>query len=124
MDNVGHHLFQFVEEGGCVVAMAFYLSQFLFPNAGQFGRLQQFFPDQSDEFHARGSGEKVFPLFADVVPLEEGLDDGGAGGGAADAVFLQGVAQFVVIHQFAGCFHGSEQGGFCIGFGRLGPLFE
>ena len=56
------------------------------------------------------------------MPFEQGLDNGCTGRRATNAVFFQGIPQFIVIHQFSGSFHGTQQGGFGIGTRRLCPF--
>ena len=77
-----------------------------------------------NQLHARRSSYQVLLLLADIVTLEQGLDNGGTGGRTADAVFLQGVTQFVVVHQLTGGFHSTEQGGFGVGARGLRPFLH
>ena len=79
--------------------------------------------DEADEFHPRGSGYKVLSFQPNIMPLEEGLDDGGPGGRSADTVLFQGIAQFVVVHQTTCSLHGAQERGFCVRFGWLCPFF-
>ena len=58
------------------------------------------------------------------MALEQGLDDGSTCRRATNAVLLHHAAQFLVVHQFSGCFHGTQQGGFGIVFGRRGHLLR
>jgi hypothetical protein len=50
----------------------------------------------------------------------EAFDDGRAGGRRAQAALAHGLAQFLVFHQFAGAFHGRQQGGFGVARRRFG----
>ena len=103
--------------------MGFYLAQFLFPLAGEFGAFEEVLLYEADEVDAGVGGDECFAFFAYVVAFEECFDDGGACGGSPDAVFFECVAEFVVGYCLAGGFHGAEECGFGVGFGRLCPFF-
>ncbi len=122
LHHFAHHLLELFKEAGGIVGAVLYAAQFLLPDACELGRFEQFFPDKPHQLNAGRSGDEVLLLLAYVAPLEQCLDDGGAGGGAAYAVFLQGVAQLFILHQLACRLHGSKQGGFGVGTRRLGPL--
>ena len=123
MHDFGYHLLEFFQKGFGIVGFLFNQPQTAFPNAGQLGTFEQFFVNQADEFHPRGSGYQVFPFQSDIMSLEEGLDDGGPGGRTADTVLFQGITQFVVVHQATRSLHGAQERGFCVRFGRLCPFF-
>ena len=95
--DVRDHLLQFADEGGSVVLVALYLSEFLFPDTCELGTLQQFLVNESDELDSRLCGSQALANPLDVVALEQRLDDGSSGGWASDAVLLQGIAQFIVL---------------------------
>ena len=118
----GHHLLQLVEELAGVVFVGLNVAQLLLPLAGELGALEEVLLYDADEGYACGRGFEAFAHLADVLSLEEGLDDGGARGGAADAVGLEGVAQRLVLHRLAGRLHGAQQRGFGVGLGRRGLL--
>ena len=121
--NLRYHLLQFFQKLRSVVGTLFYFTQFLFPHTGQLGRFQQFLVNNLNQLHTRRSGYQVLFLLTDIVTLEERFDNGGTRGRTADAVFFQSVTQFVVIHQFTGGFHGTQQGSLGIRAWRLRPLF-
>ena len=123
LHQLADHLFEFVDELVGVVLVGLDLAQAFLPLAGEFGRFEELVLDGGNEVEAGVGGDEGLAFFGDVVALEEGFDDGGAGGGAADAVFFEGVAQLVVGDGLAGCFHGAEQGGLGVGLGGLGPFF-
>ena len=122
VNDVGDHLFEFGDEGLCIILLLFNFTKFLLPDTCEFSTLEEFFVDDADEFHTCRSGNEAFAFLADVVTFEKGFDDGGTGGRTPDAVFLHGIAQFFVIDKLACRFHRTEQGGFGIGFGRLCPF--
>ena len=51
-------------------------------------------------------------LALDVALEDEAVDDGGAGGGCAEAFLAHGLAEFLVIDHLAGAFHRGEERGF------------
>ncbi len=114
-----HHFLEFGYElcGGIFAAL--YLAEFLFPASGEFGAFEEFFVYDAYEFASGGGGCEVFALSHDVAAAEERFDDGCTRGGSAYAVFLQCVAQFFVVDGAPGGFHGAQEGGFGVGFGRL-----
>ena len=121
-NNLRHHLLQFFQELSRIVRTLFYFTQLLFPYTRQFGRLQQFLMDNLDELHTGRSGYQVLFLLTDIVTLEKCFDNGGPGGRTADSVLFQSIAQFIVIHQFTGSFHSTQQGGLGVRTWRLRPL--
>ena len=78
--------------------------------------------DNLYQLHTGRGGYQVLLFLADIVSLEQRLDDGCTGRWTTDTVFLQRITQFVVIHQLARRFHSTQQGGFRIRPGRLRPL--
>ena len=52
-----------------------YVAQFLLPNTREFATFQQFLAYQVYQFNTRRSGNKVFPLALDIMPLEEGFNN-------------------------------------------------
>ena len=98
------------------------VAQVFFPDARQLGTFQHFLVDDVNEVDACLGGLQALAVAYDVVALEEGFDDGGSCGGTSDAVFLQGVAQLLVLDGLAGCLHSAEQGGLGVGLGRLRPF--
>ncbi len=80
--------------------------------------------DEVDEFDAGRGGFQTFACLLHIAAFEEGLDDGGACGRTPYAVLFHGFTQRLVINQFASGFHGAEQGGFRVRFGRCGPFFR
>ncbi len=72
-------LFQTVDELGWVVGFVLDVSELFLPDTRQLTALQEFLMDGVDEFDACWSCHQVLALAADVVALEEGLDDAGTG---------------------------------------------
>lgn len=122
LDDLGGHLLELVDELGGAVFVGLYVAQFLLPLAGELDALEELFMYDADEGYACGRGFEAFAHLADVLSLEEGLYDGGARGGAADAVGLEGVAQLFVVYGLAGGLHGAEERGFGVGLGGRGLL--
>ena len=89
-----------------------HLRQLVLPLTGQLGLGQLLHAQAAQQGHQLKGlcGRNQFAAFAQHVFLgNQALDDGGAGGGRAQAFFLHGFAQFVVLHGLAGAFHGAEQ---------------
>lgn len=122
LDQLADHLLEFVDELVGIVFMGLYFAQAFFPLAGELGGFEEVVLDGGDEVDAGIGGDEALAFLADIVALEEGLDDGGAGGGTADAVLFEGVAELFVGDVLAGGLHGTQQGGLGVGLGRLGPL--
>ena len=120
--NLRYHLLQLLQKLSGIIGTLLYFTQLLFPYTRQFGRFQQLFVDNLNQFHTRRGSYQVLFLLTDIVALEERLDNGSTRGRTADTVLFQGIAQFVVIHQLAGSFHGAQQGGFGVRTRRLRPL--
>ena len=78
--------------------------------------------DKLNQFHTGGRGYQVLLLLTYIIPLEQCLYDSSTGRRTPDAVLFQCIAQFVIIYQFTGCFHRTQQGGFGIRAGRLCPF--
>ena len=57
----------------------------------------------------------MLPLTADIIALEQCLDDVRTRGGSADAILFHQLAQCLVVHETASRFHGPEQRRFGIG---------
>ena len=79
VDNVGDHIFQFVDERLRLVLSPFDLAELAFPYSRKFCGFEQFLMDGGNQFAAGVGGIETFALAADVVAFEEGLDDGGTG---------------------------------------------
>ena len=122
LHNVGYHLLEFIDKLPSGILVAFDFAEFVFPNAGEFGTFQVFFFDEADELYAGGGGFQTFALLADVAAAVKCLDDGSAGGGTADAVFFQHIAQGFIIDVAPGRLHGAKQCGFGVRLGRGGLL--
>ena len=78
--------------------------------------------DDLYQFHSRRGGYQVLSFLADIVSLEQRLDNGGTGRRPADTILLQSITEFVIIHQLSGCFHRTKQCCFRIRSRRLRPL--
>ena len=96
----------------------FYLRQFRLPTPGHF---------HIGDVHLLHDGIQGKPFLRrherllhahHVFAPEQGLDDGGTGGGCADAAVLHCLTQRVVLNFLASRFHRGQQGGF--GMQRLG----
>ena len=98
------------------------VAELLLPDTRQLGTFQEFFMDEVYQFHACRCGNETFALRADVVALEERLDDSSTGGGATDAVLLHDSTQFLVLDQLTGGLHGTEEGGLGVVGRRRGPF--
>ena len=71
-------LLQFVDELLRVVFLCLDVAQFLLPDARQFGTLEQFLADEVYQFDACRCGYEALALLADIMALEQRLDDGGS----------------------------------------------
>ena len=78
-DNLVDLLFQTIDEFGRIVGLVLDVSELFFPDTGQLTALQEFLVDGVDEFDTCWSCHQVLALAADVVALEESLDDAGTG---------------------------------------------
>ena len=79
MDDISHLLFQLVDKLLGIVFLMLDIAQLLLPDTSQFTALQELLTDEVDEFDACGCGDEAFALALDIVALEKGLDDRGAG---------------------------------------------
>ena len=123
-DHVRDHLLQLADKLRRAVLPLLYEAQAVLPNARQLHAFEQILLNQSNQLYARRRGDERFALLADILPLEERLDNGGAGRGAADAVLLQCLAQALVVHHLARRLHSAEQRGLGVGLGRLCSLLR
>ena len=92
LHQLPNHLFQFINKLLCVIFAALNFAQFLLPLPGQLGALEQVVAYEADELNACVGGYERLALFSNIVALKQGFDDGGAGGGASDAVLFQAVS--------------------------------
>ena len=120
----GDHLFQFVKELLCIIFPFLNLTKFLLPNSGKLRTLEHLLMDESNEFHTRGGSYEVFTFLTDVTALEQGLYYGSPGRRASYAVFLQGIAKFFIVDEFACRLHCPQKSCFGIWFRRLSPLLH
>ena len=79
VDDLGHHLLEFVKELRSIVLTTFDFTQLLLPNTRQLSTLEQFFVNKADEFDACRRGNQAFAFLANVLSFEESFDDGCAG---------------------------------------------
>ena len=110
-------------EGVAAELAALHLREFVFPLAGQLGLGEFLHPQtaqQGHELKGLGGGDQLAAFAQHVLFVQQAFDDGRAGGRGAQAFFLHGLAQLVVVDEFAGAFHGTEQRRFRIARGRLG----
>ena len=68
--------------------------------------------DHVNQVEALVRSLQIFRVAHDVFALEQDLNNGRAGGGGAEAVFLHRIGKFFLIESLSGGFHGGEQGGF------------
>ncbi len=120
MGQVDDHLDQFLFEYRRFITAFLDQAQLTFPVAGKLGAFQQFVLYGIDQVHTGLGGMKVFLFLLDILPAKQGLDNIGPGRRAADAVIFQQFAHLFIFHLLAGGFHGTQQCGFRIGFGRCG----
>lgn len=120
-DYAGDHGLELVDEGRGLIVAALDPAELAFPDAGQLGGLEEILMNGGDQVAAGVGREEILALTADVTALEERLDDGGAGRWAAYAVFLEGVAKFLVVNELAGRLHSAEKSRLGVGFGRCCP---
>ena len=74
------------------------------------------------QLHSCRGGNQVLSLLTDIISFEQCFNDGSTGRRPADTILLQGITKFIIIHQFSGCFHCTEQCCFGIRSGRLCPF--
>ena len=92
-----------------------HLRQLVFPLAGQFGSREFFHTQAAQERHQLegfGGGNQLAAIPQHVFFVDQAFNGGSAGGWRAQAFFLHGFTQLVVVYQLASTFHGTEQGGF------------
>ncbi len=86
-----------------------------FPVAGQFRRAEfrhRQPAQEGDQREGLGGGLEFAALAHQVPFIQQPFDNRGAGGGGAQTLGQHGLAQFLVVHQFARAFHGGKQRGF------------
>ena len=108
VDEFAHHLLELGDKLLSGIVVVFDAAQFIFPLPGEFGAFEQFFFDHPDEFHAGRGRFETLVATTNVAAAEQRLDDGRTSGGAPDPVFLEGIAQLLVVHCAPGRFHGTQ----------------
>ena len=101
----------------------FHLRQLVFPVAGQLGPAEFFHlqaAQQGHELKGLGRGHQLAPFAQHVLLANQPFDDGRARGRRAQAFFLHGLAQLVVVDPLARAFHGAQQRGFAVARGGAG----
>ena len=88
------------------------LHERLFPAAGQLHVCHAHFFDGFIDGQPLVGRHESLSRTLDVLPLEEGCDDGRTGRRSADAQFLHRLARLLVRQFLAAALHGREQGGF------------
>ena len=124
MDELGNHLFEFGNKLVGTVSATLNLTEFVFPKTREFGTLEEFFLNQTDEGNSCGSGFQTLALLTDVAALVERLDDGGSRGRTTDAVFFHRLTEFFVVDIATSGFHGAQERGFGEGLGRSSFLLR
>jgi hypothetical protein len=75
---------------------------------------------QRHQLERLGRGDDLAAFAQHVLFGQQPSMMAGAGGWRAQAFFLHGFAQLVVVDLLAGAFHGAQQRGFGVACGRLG----
>ena len=125
LDHLARLVHDMAHELVATEATMFHFPELVFPFAGELRRadfvdLELFQREQERESFGR---RLQFAAVAMQVFLsQQTLDGGGAGGRGAEAALGHGLAQFLVLDQFAGAFHGGQQCGFREARWRLGGL--
>ena len=105
----------FGHEGGAAQFALLHLSEFVFPFTREFW-LGEFFDLQAAQqrHQLKGFGRRNhLAAFAQhVFFVDQAFNRGGAGGGRAQAFFLHGFSQLVIVDHLARAFHGTQQRGF------------
>ena len=101
------------------VPLSGHIGEELFPLAGGDGGGDLFGHD-GDELPPLFGGDDALALPAGVAHLDEAFDDGGAGGGRAEAGGLHLLPQGLVLDVPPGVFHQVQKRGVGVGEGRLG----
>ena len=109
MYDLRHLCLQFIDKLFGIVFLVFDVTKFLFPDTSQLTTLQQFLPNQVDEFNSCGGGDETFAVAFDIVTFEKGLDDASTTRRTADTVLLHGGTQRLVLHELTGCLHRTKQ---------------
>ena len=107
--------------GGELAALNFF--EFFLPLPSHLRRFEQGVLDEGDQAAAHVGAAQLFFLALDIVAAEQGFDDGGAGGGRADAALFERLTQGVVFDELTGGLHGAEQRVFGEVTGRFGLAF-
>ena len=124
VDEIGNHLFEFGNKLLSTVGATLNLTEFVFPKTREFGTLEEFFLNQTNEGYACGSGFQTLALLTNVAALVERLDDGGSRGRTTDAVFFHRLTEFFVVDIATSGFHSAQERCFCEGLGRSGFLLR
>jgi hypothetical protein len=123
LDHALGHGGNLAHEGVAAELAVLHLRQLVFPLAGQLGLGELFHAQaaqQRHELEGLGGGDQLAAFAQHVFLVQQAFDDGCARGRRAQAFFLHGLAQLVVVHQLAGAFHGAQQRGFGVARGRAG----
>ncbi len=112
-----------LHEGGELRGAPLDAVQVCLPLAGHDGALDLGvdYVDQADSFVG---GFQALAVAHNIFALEQHFDDGSAGGGRAQAGFLHGVGELLLVERLAGGFHGGEEGAFGETLGRPRLLFQ
>ena len=111
-DHALGHGGNFGHEGVAAEFALLHLRQLVFPLAGQLGFGQLFHAQAAQQRHQLEGfgGRNQLAAFAQHVFFgDQALNRRGAGGWRAQAFFLHGFAQLVVVNRFAGAFHRAQQ---------------
>ena len=121
LDDALGHGGDLAHEGLATELAFFHLRQLVFPLAGQLG-LAEFFhlqpTQQCHQLKGLGRGDQLAAFAQQVFLADQPFDDGRARGRRAQALFLHGLAQLVVVDGLARAFHGAQQRGLAVTGGR------
>ena len=122
-----HHVFghggNFLHKGFAAELAFFHLGQLVLPLAGECGFGEFFDPQAAQQRHQLkrfGGGHQLAPIAQHVFFGEQAFDNGRPRGWGAQAFFLHGFAQLVVVHQLACALHGAKQRRFAVAGGWAG----
>ena len=124
-DDVGGEPADLLHEGGAGELAALHLAELVLPFAGEFGLGERFgfeAAEEGDEGESFGGDDEVAALADEVALEDEALDDLRPGGRGAEAALAHGFAEFLVVDELAGAFHGGEERAFVEAGGRFGDV--
>ena len=109
LHDLCHLLFQPVDEKLRRVFMVLDVAELLLPDTREFTTGEQLFVNCINELDTRGGSHEILTLSADLMSLEQGLNDAGARRRASDTVFLHRRTQLLVVDKLTSGLHGTQQ---------------